>query len=267
MWPGRPRARAGVGSVEKIAYLLWRDPAVTAADWSHDLRHGATAELLDAGARGVQVNVADDAVADATLRFRLIDPQVEAVVGVWVDSARTAARSTPRCWRPRAPPASRPTRSPSPSRCPTWPTPCRPASARPGSPTSPSSAGRPTCAPTTRSRPGTTTTPVAVETQSTFGYVQNVVARRLTPDAPAIDGIVEELFPPPPHRPARVLRGARRRRARPPDGADGREHGALRRGPRSRPRAHQPVRHALAVERLSVPVGRQTARTRSNRSR
>lgn len=78
--------------MEKIAYLLWRDPAVTAADWSHDLRHGATAELLDARARGVQVNVADDAVADATLRFRLIDPQVEAVVGVWVDSARAAAR-------------------------------------------------------------------------------------------------------------------------------------------------------------------------------
>ncbi len=38
-------------------------------------------------------------------------------------------------------------------------------------------------------------TPVAIETQATFGYTQNVVVRPLTPDAPVIDGIVEELFP------------------------------------------------------------------------
>ena len=38
-------------------------------------------------------------------------------------------------------------------------------------------------------------TTVAIETQATFGYMQNVVWRALTPDAPAIDGIVEELFP------------------------------------------------------------------------
>jgi hypothetical protein len=39
-------------------------------------------------------------------------------------------------------------------------------------------------------------TPVAIETQSTFGYTQNWVVRTLTPDAPGITGIVEELFPP-----------------------------------------------------------------------
>lgn len=38
-------------------------------------------------------------------------------------------------------------------------------------------------------------TQVAIETQSTFGYVQNTVVRALTPGAPAIDAIVEELFP------------------------------------------------------------------------
>ena len=38
-------------------------------------------------------------------------------------------------------------------------------------------------------------TPVAIETQSTFGYTQNAVVRVLTPDAPLIAGIVEELFP------------------------------------------------------------------------
>ena len=38
-------------------------------------------------------------------------------------------------------------------------------------------------------------TPVAIATQATFGYTQNAVVRPLTPDAPPIDGIVEELFP------------------------------------------------------------------------
>jgi hypothetical protein len=38
-------------------------------------------------------------------------------------------------------------------------------------------------------------TPVAIATQSTFGYVQNYVVRALTPDAPTLSAIVEELFP------------------------------------------------------------------------
>jgi len=36
---------------------------------------------------------------------------------------------------------------------------------------------------------------VAVETQSTVGYVRNVVVRSLTDGAPPYDGIVEETFP------------------------------------------------------------------------
>lgn len=38
-------------------------------------------------------------------------------------------------------------------------------------------------------------TPVAIRTQATFGYTQNWVVRALTPDAPPISAIVEELFP------------------------------------------------------------------------
>jgi hypothetical protein len=38
-------------------------------------------------------------------------------------------------------------------------------------------------------------TPVAIRTQATFGYVQNIVVEHLTPQAPRIDGFVEELFP------------------------------------------------------------------------
>lgn len=36
---------------------------------------------------------------------------------------------------------------------------------------------------------------VAIEIQSTFGYVRNAVVRALTPEAPPWDGIVEESFP------------------------------------------------------------------------
>lgn len=36
---------------------------------------------------------------------------------------------------------------------------------------------------------------VAVETQSTTGYVRNVITRALTPNAPVFDAIVEEVFP------------------------------------------------------------------------
>jgi hypothetical protein len=38
-------------------------------------------------------------------------------------------------------------------------------------------------------------TPVAIATQSTFGYTQNAVVRPLTAGAPAVSAIVEELFP------------------------------------------------------------------------
>ena len=38
-------------------------------------------------------------------------------------------------------------------------------------------------------------TRVAIETQSNFEYVQNLVVRPLTPDAPDYDAFVEECFP------------------------------------------------------------------------
>ena len=62
---------------------------------------------------------------------------------------------------------------------------------------SPSSAAPPTCRTTTGWPTGTVRTPqVAIETQATFGYVQNRVIRALTDGPPPIDAIVEELFPP-----------------------------------------------------------------------
>jgi len=39
-------------------------------------------------------------------------------------------------------------------------------------------------------------TQVAIDTQATFGYLQHPVLAKLTPQAPDVAGIVEELFPP-----------------------------------------------------------------------
>ena len=39
-------------------------------------------------------------------------------------------------------------------------------------------------------------TRIAIETQSTFAYRQNVIARPMTPDAQPFDAIIEECFPP-----------------------------------------------------------------------
>ena len=184
--------------MEKITYLLWRDPAVPAADWSRHLRHGATDALIDGGSHGVQVNVADEAVAAATLRFRQLDPQMEALVGVWVDSARAAARraldevltTTPGTVRLEAYLVTESV----PLRNTAHPVP-------PGERT-PGFANLAFLRRPDGMDPEAWTaawiddhTPVAIETQSTFGYVQNVVTRPLTPRAPSIHGIVEELFP------------------------------------------------------------------------
>lgn len=38
-------------------------------------------------------------------------------------------------------------------------------------------------------------TPIAIATQATFGYMQNLVVSRITEDTPHVSGIVEELFP------------------------------------------------------------------------
>jgi hypothetical protein len=179
-------------------YALWRDPATSVADWSDDLRHATADAVLARGAHGLQVNLADDAVAGATMRFVAVDPQMEAVVGVWVDSAWDAIRR---------PVDEALAATPGTARVEAWAV----AESEPV---------RNTAHPVPRGertpgfanlaflrRPAGTApadwfaawldrhTAVAIDTQSTFGYVQNVVVRPLTPSAPTVDGIVEELFP------------------------------------------------------------------------
>ena len=91
-------------------------------------------------------------------------------------------------------------------------------------------------------------TPVAIETQATFGYTQNAVVRALTPGAPAIAAIVEELFPVEAVSDLHAFFGAADDDdLRAPDGTDGRQHRGVRRQPEHRYGAHQPLRVPDAV--------------------
>jgi hypothetical protein len=180
--------------VEKVDYVLWRPPGTTRAAFAEGL-HGPVADaLLAAGARGLQVNVADEAVAAGIMKLVHTDPQMEAVLGVWVDSATTARRrpfdaavAVAGWFAAYLVTESEPRPDPDP------PT--------PGERTRgfanlaflrrPPSLDQATWLKHWQDDH----TPVAIDTQSTFRYVQDVVVRPLTDGAPAIDGIVEECFP------------------------------------------------------------------------
>lgn len=178
-------------------YVLWRDEDVDVATFADHLTNEVAHELLALDVPGLQINVADDAVAPALIRMKELDPQMEAVVSVWCHTASDDAR------RP-IDDVLRAASSRLAGYLVTESVPLRNTTR-----TVPS--GRRTDGFANiaflRRPPGMAVadwldawlngqTPVAIETQSTFGYTQNVVARVLTPDAPVFDGIVEELFPP-----------------------------------------------------------------------
>lgn len=183
--------------MEKVVYVLWRDEGITIEEFSAQLRGDVADALGMAGARGVQVNVADDAVAGAVIRLVEIDPQMEAVVGVWLDTAAASAR------RPiddalagaAARMAAYLVTESEPLSNTTHPA---PPGARTHGFANIAFLRRPPSLPPEEWLDlwQNHHTRVAIDTQSTFGYVQNVVVRPLTPDAPRFDGIVEELFPP-----------------------------------------------------------------------
>ena len=184
--------------MEKVVYLLWREPDAAVDDWSGALRASGSTALAEQGTLGVQVNVADTDVAEAQLRLVEIDPQMEAVVSVWLDSARTAAR------RPVDEALAAVAGTARVEAYLVTESEPMPNTAHPV-PLGERTPGFANVA--FLRRPADQAfddwiaawhddhTDVAIETQSTFGYVQNVVVRALTPDAPSIDGIVEELFP------------------------------------------------------------------------
>ena len=183
--------------MEKVIYLVWREQAMTAEKFSAHLRTVLAERLLALGARALQVNVHDDAVAAASgLRQANTRPQPEAMLSVWVDSAVDALRAPFDKAVATAVPSMaaylvsesvpiRNTRHP----------------AQPGRRTEGWAqvallARPPRLSPEAwRDTWQNSHTQVAIDTQSTFLYVQNLVIRVLSYAAPVYDAIIEEGFP------------------------------------------------------------------------
>lgn len=183
--------------MEKVIYIVWRDSQTEPGEFARRLRTTLADKLLALGARGLQVNVADDAVLPAAgLRQANTRPQMDGLVSVWMDSAidrqrqpfdQAIAAAVGRMAGYLVT-ESQPIRN---TRFPAAPGERTPGFAQLAFLTRPP-----------RLTPQAWLdiwhnhhTPVAVETQDNFLYVQNVVVRPLTYAAPHYDAIVEEGFP------------------------------------------------------------------------
>ncbi|MEV6430244.1 hypothetical protein [Nocardia sp. NPDC051463] len=179
--------------MEKLVFVLRHTDSDATESWCTALRTTVADHLVELGVAGVTVYVRDAVVHDALMRYATMDPPIAAVVTVWVEqsygAAATAAadilgavcaaahgylvtESVPLRLDDSIPARTEGFGNLAFLR--------RPAELTPEE---------------WLSRWQGQHTAVAVETQSTFGYTQNVVVRAITPDAPAIDAIVEEQFP------------------------------------------------------------------------
>jgi hypothetical protein len=162
--------------------------------WCARMRAQVAADLLDMDVPGLAINLRDEPVRDSLMTLTTLDPPVIGFVTVWTqqsygDQAQAAiARLEKECDDVAA-------------YLVTESVPLAPPDTVPGQRT----AGLANVALLRRpadldeatwlARWHIDHTPVAIETQSTFGYTQNAVVRTLTEGAPALAAIVEELFP------------------------------------------------------------------------
>lgn len=180
--------------MEKLVYAVWRRPDDTPEEFSARLRGDLADTLTGLGAAGIQVNVADDEVAPAMVRILTLDPPVDGALSIWVETANDptrlpleeAIRAATGAMAGYLVTESCPIPNPA-----TAPGERTPGYANLAFLRRPAEFDQ---AEWLRRWQGQHTR-VAIDTQSTFGYTQNVVVRAVTEGAPAIDGIVEELFP------------------------------------------------------------------------
>lgn len=178
--------------MEKVVVILQK--ADFDEPWCQRLRGPVATQLLELGLPGVAVNVRDEPVRDSMLTLTTLDPPAAAVVSLWTQqyySAQLQAAAALLSAEADAAAAYLVTES----------TPMPPPDPGDGRRT-PGLANvallrRPAelDEATWLHRWHIDHTPVAIETQATFGYTQNVVVQALSVNAPVIDGIVEELFP------------------------------------------------------------------------
>ncbi len=220
-------------------------------EWAERIRGPVAEQLLGLGVPGLTVNVRDAAVRAALMTLTTLDPPVQAFVTLWtqqyygdqvtaaLDLLASHAEQVAAYLVTESAPMPPP---------PTPPGERAPALANMALLRRPADMDEPTWL----TRWHGNHTQVAIDTQSTFGYVQNYVVRALTPgrtgDQRHRRGTV-------PRRgggqPARILRRGRRRRPPPPDGADGRQHRGVRRQRQHRRRADKPLRLPHPVQGLT----------------
>jgi hypothetical protein len=184
--------------MEKILYSLWKSPAQSGDEFRDVLLKQLSPTLSElAGVHGLRLCVADSAVAAAAKRrIESHAPVPDAMLSLWVDFAGAASS-----WEPlidehvarksaylvaEAEPLVNQQRHPS----------------------KPGERVHGMCHVVFMSHPASmdtqewlavwkdSHTQIAIDTQSTFGYRQNLVVRRLTEDALPCHAIVEENFPP-----------------------------------------------------------------------
>jgi len=178
--------------VEKVIITLRGADADDA--WCQRLRDDVAAELLDSGVPGLAVNIRDDVVRHSLMTLTTLEPPVVGFVTLWTqqsygDQVRSAiTRLEKECDDVAAYLVTESVPLPPPD---TGPGERTPGLANIALLRRPDEIDEPTW----RQRWHIDHTPVAIATQSTFGYTQNTVVRPLTPGAPVIDAIVEELFP------------------------------------------------------------------------
>lgn len=181
--------------MEKIIYLIWKHPDQSTETFRSHLLGDMSESLISSGVKKLTISIVDDDVKAAqNLRQVNMDPMVDGIVSIWVDSyiyrkkQQTIIEQYVNSLHGYLVTESVPivnTLHP----------------AKEGKRTHGMSQIAFFGKPETLDRQKwleiwhNSHTQVAIDTQSTFGYIQNVVVMTLTKNAPKIDAIVEENFP------------------------------------------------------------------------
>lgn len=184
--------------MEKLLYPLWKSPPRSGDDFREQLLRELTPALAQLhGVHGLRLCVADSAVAAGKARrIESHAPLPDAMLSLWVDFAGAAA-----LWEPLIDAHVE-------RRTAYLVAEAEPLVSQRAHPSKPGERVYGMCHVVFMSPPADmerekwlavwkdSHTQVAIDTQSTFGYRQNLVVRRLGDDTPPCQAVVEENFPP-----------------------------------------------------------------------
>jgi hypothetical protein len=184
--------------MEKLLYSLWKSPAQSGDEFRDVLLKQLSPTLSElAGVHGLRLCVADSAVsAAAKRRIESHAPVPDAMLSLWVDFAGAASSWEPLIDKHVARKSAYLVAE------------AEPLVNQQRHPSKPGERVHGMCHVVFMSHPASmdtqewlavwkdSHTQIAIDTQSTFGYRQNLVVRRLTEDALPCHAIVEENFPP-----------------------------------------------------------------------